>query len=196
MSLSSGARLGHDDVAALIRKGGIPLLVAGGQPRRRARPKPRVASSFYSRSTKGDALICAQETIRKGERHHLPDGLVYDQGSSRAHPPIVRPGTASIRSTPAARCALRLAPRRRPRGLDQQPAHARIARLGNVPPAVTVRGAVFTGHEAEIAFDLMGPSGGRTAASSYLPDAFAADPDRLARFQLFTELEHLVPSEE
>ncbi len=36
----------------------------------------------------------------------------------------------------------------------------------------------------------------RQAALKILPEAFATDPDRLARFQLFTELESLVPSEE
>ena len=38
----------------------------------------------------------AQETIRNGGRHHLPDGLSGDQGSSRAHPPTWRPGTTVI----------------------------------------------------------------------------------------------------
>ena len=47
-------------------------------------------------------------------------------------------------------------PQRRPGGLHQQPAHARIARLGDVAPAVAVRGAVLTGDQAEITFDLMG----------------------------------------
>ncbi len=36
----------------------------------------------------------------------------------------------------------------------------------------------------------------RQVALKILPEAFATDPDRLARFQLFTELEHLVPPEE
>ena len=64
----------------------------GCRPRRRAGPKPRAASSFYSRSTRAMLLIAGARDDTNGGRHHLPDGLACDQGSSRAHPPTLRPG--------------------------------------------------------------------------------------------------------
>ena len=43
----------------------------------------------------------------------------------------------------------------RDRGLNQQPAGARVAGLGDRPAALRLVGAVLTGHEAEIGFEVM-----------------------------------------
>jgi len=50
----------------------------------------------------------------------------------------------------------RSAPEDGDRGLNQEPAHASLASLGNGAAALTLPGAEFARHQAEVRFDLMG----------------------------------------